>query len=134
MHPNHVIKPYATQTENNITFLFSVETTYTCLSGTLQLTCPGDKIITDISAFYGQWNDGCIEDDQCCDPTPNDCKEDMSQVAEHNADYQTIYNACNNQTSCAVQLYQTSLDSCNSPYIGEYALVNYTCFPGKGLG
>ena len=78
-----------------VIFLFSVETTYTCLSGTVQLTCPGDKIITDISAFYGQWDD-CLEADDCCEPEFNDCKEDMSEVTEHNGDYQNIYDACNN--------------------------------------
>ena len=100
---------------------------YACTFESMSLNCTGGKNISLLSAYYAQYQGLCTEG--CCVPHPADCSELMEENAP--VDWAALQLACVNQTSCTFTNPGGTVGSCAYPYYSDYAIVYYSCIPGK---
>ena len=77
-------------------------------------------------SFFLFFKDPCSV--TCCSPHPEDCGESMEEHAH--SDWLTLKDTCHNKTSCSFENPSGSLESCDEPYLSDYMIVYYNCFPG----
>ena len=102
---------------------------FACNQDFISLSCTNNRTINVTSAYYAQYTQACS--DACCPPHPEDCKESMEENAE--GDWYILTSLCNDQTSCQFENPGRDVPSCVEPYQSNYALVYFSCLPGKCL-
>ena len=111
------------------TVFVGVYMAFACNQDIISLSCPSNRTINVTSAFYAQYTQACS--DTCCPPYPGDCKESMEENAP--VDWNALTTVCNNQTSCQFENPGRDVESCEEPYHSNYALIYFSCLPGKFL-
>ena len=106
-----------------------MEAEYACDANILTISCAErNKTIRIDSAYYGQYyGRACAED--CCAPYPEDCVESMEVHAP--GDWYILTTTCNGEETCQLQNPGTDVLTCLAPYDSDYALVYYSCIPGR---
>lgn len=111
-----------------IYFCLDTRTGFECNLDIIRLECTGVATINVTSAYYGQYTEACSS--ECCAPHPTDeCTELVEEY--HPIDWAILTGYCDGLTVCEFENQGALADTCVSPYMADFLIINYSCFPGE---